>query len=372
MRHTQIPLENVIDYAQAGHGGLLGEIIAFVRTYVVMTPAQLVAVALWIVHTHAVMAAEQTPYMLVTSPEKQCGKSRLLEVLRLLVAREWYVIGPSEAVIYRTIHANVRTLLLDEVDTIFNPRTAKDHDGLRALINAGNRRGVTVPRCLGSSHDTVEFRVYSAKALAGIGTLPDTITDRSLPIRLKRRARSEQVARFRRRTAEPAGAELHSRVAAWAKAHAKALERARPAAPDELSDRMQDACEPLLAIADIMRGPWPRLSRAALVELCTNERHDDEKSMRLRLLADIRDIFLENGRRDITTDALIERLIRIPESQWGRYYGRTLEPRDLAALLKPFGVRSGNVSRRDKDGRRKVPKGYKRAPLQDAWERYAP
>ncbi len=93
---------------------LVFELMAFVRTYVVMTRAQLLIVALWIIHTFCIEAFEQTPYLSVTSPEKQCGKTRFLETLEVLVARPWLAILPSEAVLYRTIDQRVPTLLLDE------------------------------------------------------------------------------------------------------------------------------------------------------------------------------------------------------------------------------------------------------------------
>ena len=121
-----------------------------------------------------------TPYLAITSPDRQCGKTRLMEVLELLVARPWLIELPSEAVLYRTIHGSVPTLLWDEIDTVFNTRTADKYEAQRAVLNSGNRRGVTVPRCVGSSSKVSDFNVYSAKALAGIGTLPDTVADRSL------------------------------------------------------------------------------------------------------------------------------------------------------------------------------------------------
>ena len=50
------------------------------------------------------------------------------------------------------------------------------------------------------------FSVYCPKAFAGIGDcLPDTIADRAIPIRLKRRTRDEAVERFRLRDVEPKG-----------------------------------------------------------------------------------------------------------------------------------------------------------------------
>ena len=48
----------------------------------------------------------------VTSPEKQCGKSRLIECLELVVAKPWSCITPSEAVVYRNINTNMPTMLL--------------------------------------------------------------------------------------------------------------------------------------------------------------------------------------------------------------------------------------------------------------------
>jgi hypothetical protein len=85
---------------------------------------------------------------------------------------------PSEAVLYRNIHFNTPTVLWDEIDTVFSPKTADKYEAQGAVINGGNRRGVTVPRMVGVN-DIAHFNVYSAKALAGFGTLPATVADRS-------------------------------------------------------------------------------------------------------------------------------------------------------------------------------------------------
>ena len=81
----------------------LDGLAAFVRRYVVLSEAQLVAVVLWVAHTYAIDAAEQSPYLAVTSATKRSGKTRLLDVLELLVARAWRVISPSEAVVFRKL-----------------------------------------------------------------------------------------------------------------------------------------------------------------------------------------------------------------------------------------------------------------------------
>jgi hypothetical protein len=56
---------------------LVPDIVRFIRMYVVMSPEQLLVVALWVIHTHCVQVFDQTPYLAVTSPEKQCGKGEV-------------------------------------------------------------------------------------------------------------------------------------------------------------------------------------------------------------------------------------------------------------------------------------------------------
>ena len=359
---------------RADETSLVADLAAFVRRYVVMTPAQLLVVALWVVHTHCIEVADQTPYLAVTSPEKQCGKSRLLETLELVCARPWFQVLPSEAVLFRHVHNTRPTLLLDEVDTIFNPRSADRYEGHRALLNAGHRRGVTVPRCIGSSNKVAEFRVFCAKVLAGIGTLPDTVADRAIPIRLARRTREETIEKLRRRTVEPDAAALRQRISEWVKAEGRLeqLRDAQPVMPDELSDRMQDGCEILVAIADAAGCGGE--ARAALVELLTSERLDDQQTMRLRLLRDLRTIYKAKGMpTGMATATLLVELVQIEEAPWSSYYGRSFEARDLAALLGHYGIRSTTIRPpvvKKADRGKKPFRGYKRDDLYEAWKRY--
>jgi hypothetical protein len=344
-----------------------------------MTDAQRTAVALWVIHSHLVEHCAQTPYLSITSPDKQCGKSRLLDVLNQLVARPWLVAMPSEAVVYRYIEAYKPTLLLDEVDAIFAPQQAAQHEGLRALINAGNRRGAKVPRALNGGADLIEFSTFCAKALAGIGSLPDTIADRSIYIRLQRKKQDEVVERWHSRDVEPAGTALRDQVAAWAKKHGKQIGAARPDMPTQLSDRMAEGCESLVATADVL-GCGDR-ARQALVELLAGVRLDTHEVFRARLLTDLRDIWSARERtagrpiRGLSTVKLLAALCAIEDGPWASYYGRTLEPKDLATLLRPYEVEPKPIrgpSRRV-DGeivKGKVEKGYKRADLYDVFARY--
>jgi hypothetical protein len=354
----------------------LDKLTGLLRKYVVMTEPQYLVMALWIVHTHGVEQFEQTPYVTVTSPERQCGKSRLMELTEFLVPRPWYAIMPSEAVVYRKIEAEMPTMLLDEVDAIFAPRTADRFEPLRAMLNAGFRRTATVDRAANFGNDLVQFNVYCAKMLAGIGVLPATITDRAVPIRLQRKRRDEKVAKFSRRQAKAECEPIRAAIAAWMKqpvqdgngvpfARAAVLGVTRPEMPEQLSDRMQEGCEPLVAIADALG--YGAEAREALVAIFSEARADEKESAELTLLGDIRAIFEEHGQPAAITTEMLLGFLKSNGNGWQSWYGRGLDARDLGTLLKPYGVKAVNVKVAGA-----VKKGWRWDHLHPAFERYLP
>ncbi len=350
---------------------MLDSLSTFVRRYVAMSPSQAAVVALWTVHAHAIDVAETTPYLAVTSAEKRSGKSRLLEVLALLVARPLSTANVSDAALFRSIgESRPPTLLFDEVDATFGPK-ARDREDLRALLNAGYRRGATVLRCVGdgSKQKVESYPVFGAKVLAGIGKLPDTIADRSVPIRLERRSPGESVERFRRRDAEAQAGDLRESVERFAAASAEQLRDARPELPDALDDRAQDVNEPLLAIADWAGGPWPGRARRALIELYGAREPDDESSG-VRLLADIRRVFDDRGADRISSADLLAALHALCEAPWSEWYGKPLTTRGLSKLLRVYGIQTRDVRLEHGDGRKA--KGFHRDQLDSAWSRYVP
>src|SRR5919199_5755306 len=245
---------------------VLNKLVTFIRRFVALSDEQAVLVALWVIHTHAIHAADCTPYLHIKSAEKRSGKTRLLEVLALLVARPWFTGRVSAAVLVRKTANEQPTLLLDESDAAF--KGDKEYaEALRGILNAGFRRGGVTSLCVGqgASLSYRDFPVFSPKAIAGLGRLTDTIADRAVPIELRRRRRGEHVERFRQRKVEPEAVPLHSAASAWAGVNP--LAGAEPELPDELDDRAQDIVEPLLAIAEAVGGEWPERARSAVIAL---------------------------------------------------------------------------------------------------------
>src|SRR5207253_2536029 len=119
----------------------------------------------------------------------------------LLVREPWHTNSTSEAAMFRKIAKDAPTLLLDEIDAVFGSSSERT-EPLRAILNSGNRRGVTVTRCVGKDHEVADFSVFCPKVLAGIDKgrrVPETIRDRSISIAMRRRHSGENVARFRER-----------------------------------------------------------------------------------------------------------------------------------------------------------------------------
>ena len=288
--------------------------------------------------------AETTPYLSISSAEKESGKTRLLEVLDTVVVRAWFTGRVTAAVLVRKVDAERPTLLLDESDAAFKGER-EYAEALRGLLNTGYRAAGKASLCVGQGGGISyrDFSTFGAKAIAGIGELPDTVASRAVAIRLERRAPGEHVDRWRERQGRLQGAALRLRIEAWASAQADALQDAAPEAPPELRDRAQDTTEPLLAIADLAGGKWPERTRAALLEL-HGEQSVEAGSDGVRLLADVRAAFETSSADRLSTFDLLEHLRGLDEAPWAEWgKGRPLNARGLGNLLKPYGIRSRSV-----------------------------
>ncbi len=345
---------------------LLVEVETILMRYVVLEEDEAFAIVLWVMHTHAFEASECTPYLSITSAEKGSGKTRLLEVLVHLVARPWFTGRVTAAVLVRKIDKDHPTLLLDESDAAFG--SDKEYaNTLRGVLNQGYRRGGKHSACVpsGKTFELRDFDVYSPKAIAGIGTLPDTVEDRSIPIRLRRKAPTETVERLRLRTAPNEFSPLQQRLESWGQAFVQKPRR-DVTLPDELGDRAADCWEPLFEIAEAIGPAAAQRARLASVRLSGRSYREDE-SLGVRLLSDIRATFEEIGSDRISSAQLAELLSQREESPWGPRYGQPFGPRNVAKLLKPYGIKPKTI----RDGEVTM-KGYHRDDLADVWRFYLP
>ena len=345
---------------------LLDELLAAMHRYVILpSPEATWAVALWIVATHAQPFWGHAPRLVIRAPEKRCGKSRLLDLVEATCHAPLITVNASPAAVYRSIGTgDPPTILLDEADTIFGGKAGESNEDLRGLLNAGHQRNRPALRYDASRQCVEQIPTFAMAALAGIGAMPDTIEDRAVVVRMRRRAPGETVAPFREKRDRAPLRLLAERIHEWARGNADVLLAAEPAMPVE--DRAADTWEPLIAVADLAGDEWPDRARLAAVIL-TNERESNSTPGNgVRLLADCRTAFGDEPA--LHTTQLLDRLKEDPEAPWIDYGHNGLTAMKLGRLLGEYDIRSGNV-RLPGTGQAK---GYFRADFGDAWDRYCP
>jgi putative DNA primase/helicase len=334
---------------------LLSGLAAAIRRHVVLSNSMADATALWAVHTHLVNCFGISPRLGITSPEKGCGKTTLLDVLWHIVFRPLLAANVTASAVFRVVESQQPTLLIDEADTFLS-----ESEELRGVLNSGHRRGGSVVRTVGDDFEPRAFSTYSATAIALIGSLPPTLTDRSIPIELQRRRSDEPVEAFRfghTRHLE----DLGRMVARWALDNSDAVGALDPQMPPGIFNRVADNWRPLLAIADVVGSDWGERARVAI-----GLADGAEESKGVQLLRDIRAIFVERAVDRISSEELVDALIAIENHPWAEWRReKPITKNGLARILAkykicPEGIRIGNHT----------PRGYLLAWFDDAFRRY--
>ena len=210
------------------------------------------------------------------------------------------------------------------------------------------------------------FSTWAPKALGCIGKLPETLHDRAIEVPLQRKSTDEKLERLSDADRQ-SFTTLASKAITWVNSKEVQLRAAKPEIPAGVDDRARDEWRPLLAIADVAGGHWPKTARAAAVSLsCATEPSDD--SATALLLADLHEMFTGGDVRQLTTSEILQRLHSLDERPWSHFKnGRAISSFDLARLLAPFKVKSRTL--RVGTG---TAKGYAATSLRPVFDRYVP
>ncbi len=350
------PYPEPVDGAQ-----LVEQISAIIDRHIVCQPATTTAAALWIMFTWCIDAAQIAPIACITAPEKRCGKTQLLTLIGELVYQPMPVSNITAAALFRSIEKWQPTLLIDEADSFM-----KDNEDLRGIINAGHsRKNAYVIRTTGDNFEPTRFTVWGAKAISGIGHLPETLKDRSIILELRRKQPHE--TRQRLRHANPAEFELlRCKLYRWAADNMDVLKQARPELPDALNDRAQDNWEILLSIADLLGEDWSKKARHAALSISGVE--EQSPSVNEELLGDIKAIFSRINQVKVSSDDLIDHLCMDDELLWATWNrGKPMTKKQLAGRLSEFGISPKQIWFNGANRR-----GYELSDFKDAFSRYLP
>jgi putative DNA primase/helicase len=336
--------------------------------HIVFTREQAIAATLWDLFSWVHDIAVHSPMCLVTSPERDSGKTTLINLMRYMMPRALSCVGITEASLFRGIELWSPSLVIDEADTIL-----VNNEPLRTVINSGWTRGSGVPRCIGDEKVPHLYPTFAPKLIGMKGKkLPDTTLSRCVIIDMKRKRKNECVERFR--NMDDSGlADLRRKARRWANDNSETLEHAVPVMLPEFDNRVSENWWLQLAIADLAGGQWPALARAAAKKL---EMVPGDASITTQLLAATRAIFYPTDESElappdplerVSSAELVARLASNPDSPWAEWKnGKAITQGQFARLLKPHGIAPQLI--RLPGGL--VIRGYLRVQFEECWGRY--
>jgi putative DNA primase/helicase len=362
---------------------LLTDLSALICRFVILPPHAAEALGLWILHTYGLDLRDTTAYLGIESLHKGCGKTTLLSVLHDLACNAVSASNISPAALFRVIEQVRPTLLIDEADT-FLP----GNDQLRGILNAGYKKKTAYvwrvsteasssdmdsslpslaslasvksgsdnsanpcesmvefpsPQARTNLNSKIKnlkcFSTWCPKAIAQIGRLPDTLADRCILIHMTKKPGSQRCERLKAlETAAPA---IREACARFISEHRTQIEQAEPAVPTELSDRAAEIWEPLLVLADIAGGDWPKLAREAAIALSSPVHRVDPIAV---LITDIQSIFSRLQQERLLTRTIVVELKKLADRPWLELAnGKSLDDRWLAKHLRTQGVEARSV-----------------------------
>jgi hypothetical protein len=350
LRHTDpgastVSRDLAVLWLTAGESGSVARTLdavgAFFLRYVVLPDRRTALwIAAWALGTWCYRAFRVFPYLSIRSPEKRCGKSRLLGLLaRVCFNASPVTAHPTEAQLYRSAARTGGVQLFDEVETLRGDK--ERFDALISVLNVGFERGGVVTRLEKRGERFVEepYEVYAPRVLAGIAGLKDTLEDRALPLFMLRKRRSEPVARLGRTTE----AETQTLRQACGLACLTQIERVLSAydgAPvllerEGIDDRAVDLWSPLVAMTSVAdledQGQRTRELLDAARELSRVREADADAGTTARLVEALDTIRAGYG-ETITPADLLEALRTRSGWDWLK------SGRRLAGLLNPLGI----------------------------------
>jgi len=326
-------VEEISPYDSAVDGVELADrIYQALKQHIVVNEEDLTVLTLWAIGTYAYDDFMIFPKLLISSPEKRCGKTTLLDVLDALSNRSLVASGITASAMFRTIDVYRPTLLIDEADTFM-----KNNEELRGIVNSGHRKStafIVKSVKVADEYEPRRFSTWSPMVIAGIGGQADTIMDRSVVVNMRRKMAGEEVRRLHRNFKTD---HLPTRRMILRWVTDTQLSEVEP--PTCSNDRAIDNWTPLFSIAEQLGDVWRERVRSAYSHKTANT--EDEASAKTQLLHDIREVFEDTGRPFIESLKLVEALVDMEDSPWCEWKGgRPMTQHSLSRQLKDFKIKS--------------------------------
>ncbi len=349
---------------------LLDELVATFNRFLVTAKWIPETIALWIVHTYAYRLRDVSTYLGIESPAHRCGKTTLLALLNQLAHRTLTSANVSSPAFFHAIEELEPTLLIDEADTflkgkheikgILNAGYTRDTGYVMRVVPDRRRRRESSSSSIPPSTRLARYSCWCPKAIARIGSLPETLADRCIIIRMQRKTSNERCERLRKLNP----ADLKSKCLRFVLDHSTQIAAAEPAIPEDLNDRAADIWEPLFVLADLAGGHWPQTAREAALALSATAL---EAGPIASLLLDIFCLFTLSQQTSLFTRELLDALnVRAADRPWSlSLRGGKVTDIWLSRQLRSFDIRPRSIWRGQA-----CAKGYVEEDFHDTFRRY--
>jgi len=347
---------------------LFSEISNIFKDFIKLKNEEADALTGWVIQSYFVRNKEQIqlleylPILNISSPERQCGKSTLKDIIYELVPRPINTENCSEASLFRLISSKMPTLLIDESENFISKPE------LRTILNGGYQKKGVVHRQGGKNYEeTIEFSTWCAKCIVGIGTLHDTLQSRCITIRLKRKLNTDNVLRKNLiLKSEPDFFINYKRkILRFVQENEELILKSEIEMPLELDDRSQNNWEGIFKISQFVSNSI--LTRVKSASIVLNKLDHDDQSEGIQLLKDLRDLINESQTTNlIPSMSITSELNKLLDRPWNDLNrGSGINQNQLARLLKPFDIFPKQLKIEGKNIR-----GYEKIYFEDAFLRY--
>jgi DNA polymerase I len=344
------PWGEAVDLAE-----VLEQLHTIIKTYVALEDYNVTIAVFWIVFTALWESGHYIPLLIITSPEKACGKSTLRDVIAALVRRPLRAVGLSDGSIHRVIGTLRPTLLIDEAQKL----TASEQPNTCVVLNNGFTKGDQIPRYNTETGVMDWFDPACPKLISGIGTfLDEQALSRAFVVEMRRATDEEQSqlidgAFFD--SSSPKILELRRKILRWAIDNTQEYRRLSREImwemPESIRGRDKNKFASLFAIAKLAGGGWLELlTKAAFLLLNRTAAHANQ-SLEHRLLCDCYGVVTSrsellipgaDNRSFIATQELLQALWALPEVPWNAMpkSGKLLSANQLFFYLKRYKIES--------------------------------
>lgn len=322
---------------------LIARLEQFVNRFVILPDDVGLLVAVWIVGTYCYQVFEYFPYLVLRSPEKRCGKTRLLDEISLVAFNAHQpTASPTEAQIFRGPREDGGTQLYDELEGMTHDR--ERWSAITSVFNIGFHRGSVVARYkrVGGNQVKETFEAYAPRVIASISALESTLEDRALVLFLQRKPPQTRLERFSPRHLARLAQAYRDACAAFALDCAGTIEACYqqgkfPGLANLDDDRAVNLWEPLLAITSVADAEGRSSTLTDRLIGLAGRMGQDRTALAsnetiVGILEVLRDCLGDSSKTRIATPDLIGKIRE-------RLGWESLTPKSLSNRLHPLGLR---------------------------------